>query len=216
MLEAENTSDKSSFPDEVLIQSTDQTETTIDYSHVAYPPGGVLIWIVIYLELVTFGMAILALAYYGNQERTLFHESSMHLNRFIGTINTIFLLTSGLFVALGVNAFKAKKHLLAARWFHFAVWGGLGFLVLKMFEYYQKLEAGLTMDYNSFFTFYWLLTAFHWIHVLVGMVILLIIRRTIIKKQAAASLEDIEAGAAFWHMCDLVWLLLYPMLYLLF
>lgn len=216
MHESENTVEKKAFQEEVSIDSNNKVISTIDYSKVAYPPGGVLIWIVIYLELVTFGMAILALAYYGNQERELFHESSMKLNRVIGTINTIFLLTSGLFVALGVGAFKAKKHLLAARWFHFAVWGGFGFLVLKMFEYYQKLEAGLTMDSNSFFTFYWLLTAFHWIHVLVGMVILLIIRRNMLKKEAATLIEDVEAGAAFWHMCDLVWLLLYPMLYLLF
>lgn len=216
MLESENIEQNQVHLDEVSLSSNDAVETTIPYSKLAYPPGGVLIWIVIYLELVTFGMAILALAYYGSQERELFHESSIKLNRVIGTINTIFLLTSGLFVALGVHAFKAKNFTLAARWFHFAVWGGFGFLVLKMVEYYQKLEAGLTMDSNSFFTFYWLLTAFHWIHVLVGMVILLIIRRSIVKKQAATLIEDVEAGAAFWHMCDLVWLLLYPMLYLLF
>lgn len=215
MIEHEKKIEKLGLQELDLTDGND-VEKTINYSQLAYPPGGVLIWIVIYLELVTFGMAILALAYYGSIDRAVYHEGSIQLNKVIGTINTIFLLTSGLFVALGVQAFKAKNHLLAARWFHFAVWGGVGFLVLKMFEYYQKLEAGLTMDYNSFFTFYWLLTAFHWIHVLVGMVILLIIRRTIVKKQAAANLEDIEAGAAFWHMCDLVWLLLFPMLYLLF
>ncbi len=216
MLKSENTTENKPSQNEILRNSNHPAETTISYSKLVYPPGGVLIWIVIYLELVTFGMAILALAYYGAQERELYHESSLKLNRVIGTVNTIFLLTSGLFVALGVHAFKIKNYRIAARWFHFAVWGGFGFLALKMFEYYQKLEAGLTMDSNSFFTFYWLLTAFHWIHVLVGMVILLIIRRSIVKKQVATLLEDVEAGAAFWHMCDLVWLLLYPMLYLLF
>ena len=54
-----------------------------------YPPGGILIWIIIYLELITFGMAILALAYYGAEERDLFHTSSLKLNKTIGTINTI-------------------------------------------------------------------------------------------------------------------------------
>ena len=57
-----------------------------------YPPGGILIWIIIYLELITFGMAILALAYYGSEERELFHNSSLKLNKTIGTINTILLL----------------------------------------------------------------------------------------------------------------------------
>jgi hypothetical protein len=70
-----------------------------------YPPGGILIWIIIYLELITFGMAILALAYYGSEERELFHSSSLKLNKTIGTINTILLLTSGFFVAKGIHFF---------------------------------------------------------------------------------------------------------------
>ena len=121
-----------------------------------YPPGGILIWIIIYLELITFGMAILALAYYGSEERELFHSSSLKLNKTIGTINTILLLTSGFFVAKGIHFFKAvniKKTLFYLNW---AMVGGFGFLVLKSFEYYEKLEAGLHMDYNSFFRFYWL------------------------------------------------------------
>ena len=74
-----------------------------------YPPGGILIWIIIYLELITFGMAILALAYYGSEERELFHNSSLKLNKTIGTINTILLLTSGFFVAKGIHFFKANN-----------------------------------------------------------------------------------------------------------
>ena len=89
-------------------------------------------------------------------------------------------------------------------------------MVLKSVEYYEKLEVGLHMDYDSFFRFYWLLTGFHFIHVLVGLVILIIISFSIRKKQANASLEDIDASASFWHMCDLIWLLLFPVLYLLF
>lgn len=188
----------------------------VNNKSIYYPPGGILIWIVIYLELITFGMAIMALAYYGSQERIQYHADSQLLNRTIGTINTVLLLTSGFFVAKGVHFFKNKLFQKTSNYFLWAIFFGLGFLLLKLVEYYEKLQAGLDMDYSSFYMFYWLLTGFHWIHVLVGMVILLFIRRTILKKQENASLEDVEAGASFWHMCDLIWLLLFPILYLLF
>ncbi|HRD57457.1 MAG TPA: cytochrome c oxidase subunit 3 [Ferruginibacter sp.] len=181
-----------------------------------YPPGGILIWIVIYVELLTFGMAIAALAYYGSQERVLFHQHSQLLNKTIAAINTVFLLTGGYFAARAVYYFKAGLYAKTNRFFGWAIISGLAFLVLKIVEYHQKLEAGLTMNYSSFFMNYWLLTAFHWLHVLVGVVILFFIRRGIQQKKEKASLDDIEAGTAFWHMCDLIWLLLFPILYLLF
>ena len=181
-----------------------------------YPPGGLLIWIVIYLELLTFGMAIIALAYYGVQQRALFSESAAHLNKTLATINTLLLLTSGSFMAQSITAFKRKNTQLTLKFINFSILTGFGFIILKAIEYYDKIEAGLTMDYNSFFMFYWLLTGFHWIHVLVGLVILLFLRKGIQRKRVNYNFEDLEAGAAFWHMCDLIWLLLFPILYLLF
>ena len=94
--------------------------------------------------------------------------------------------------------------------------GGVLFLVLKSIEYISKIETGLTINYNIFFTFYWLLTLFHVIHVIVGLVIIGSIYLGINKKNATTNLEDVEASAAFWHMCDLIWLLLFPIIYLLF
>lgn len=183
---------------------------------ILYPPGGILLWIIIYVELITFGMAFAALAYYGATERAAFHQDSLLLNKPIATINTILLLTSGFLVAQGVYFFKTQKSQKTIRLFSWAMLFGLGFLVLKGVECYGKIQAGIGMDYSSFFMFYWLLTGFHWIHVLVGLVILFFIRRTLVKKQLEASLEDLEAGVAFWHMCDLIWLILFPILYLLF
>lgn len=188
----------------------------VNSKSIYYPPGGILIWIIIYLELITFGMAIMALAYYGSQDRVQYHADSRLLNKTIAAVNTVLLLTSGFFVAKGVHCFKKNIIAKTSTYFLWAIFSGLGFLLLKWIEYYQKLEAGLDMNHSSFYMFYWLLTGFHWIHVLVGLVILLFIRRSVLKKQNEASPEDIEAGAAFWHMCDLIWLLLFPILYLLF
>ncbi|MFV0304778.1 MAG: cytochrome c oxidase subunit 3 [Moheibacter sp.] len=181
-----------------------------------YPPGGILLWIVIYLELITFGMAMIAFVYYGMQEKEIFSQSAAQLSKPIATINTLFLLTSGFFIAKSVHSFKVNEISKTLRFMNFAMFTGLGFIILKCFEYYDKIEHGLTMGENSFYMYYWLLTAFHWIHVLVGLVILFFIKRSIKKRQDKYPLEDFEAGAAFWHMCDLIWLLLFPILYLLF
>jgi nitric oxide reductase NorE protein len=93
---------------------------------------------------------------------------------------------------------------------------GMFFLVLKTVEYYDKIEDGLGMGYNTFFSFYWMLTLFHVVHVIVGLVILISIYFGVIKEKKSTTIEDVEAGAAFWHMCDLIWLLLFPIIYLLF
>lgn len=181
-----------------------------------YPPGGILIWIVIYLELITFGLGILALGYYGVEERAVFHQDRLLLNRSFATINTVFLLSSGYLVASAIQNFKRRFLEQSKKQLNWAMLFGLAFLVLKIVEYAGKLQASLDMNYSSFFMFYWLLTGFHWVHVLVGVVILFFLRRTLVTKQEKASLEDLEAGATFWHLCDIIWLLLFPALYLMF
>lgn len=191
-------------------------EEKINYKNIWYPPGGILIWIIIFLELFTFGAALIAMAYYGNIESELFHNSSQMLNTTYGMINTFFLLTSGYFMAIAVtelkkgNKDKFKKRLL------FTMLFGVLFLCLKSFEYYEKLNEALYIGYNTFFTFYWMLTLFHVIHVVVGLVILVSVYFGVKKENSDTSIEDVEASGAFWHMCDLIWMMLFPVIYLLF
>lgn len=188
--------------------------TTVDYKNVYYPPGGILMWIIIFLELITFGMALVAFVYYGAEEPEIFHQSKLQLNPTIGAINTIFLLTSGLFVANAIHFYKEGNIKKTTFFFKLAMLGGLLFLLLKSFEYYTKITHGITLDTNTFFSFYWMLTGFHIIHVLIGLILLFITERNISKNKS--ELEDVEATAAFWHMCDIIWLLLFPIIYLIF
>ncbi|CAM1365656.1 Nitric oxide reductase subunit E [Tenacibaculum soleae] len=185
-----------------------------NYKNIYYPPGGILMWIIIYLELFTFGMAVVAMVYYGKDEAESFHNSRLLLNTTYGMINTILLLSSGFFMAVTVSELKKNKHQKAQKYLLLTMLFGLLFLGLKSVEYYDKITAGLDMSYNTFFSFYWMLTLFHVIHVLVGLVILISIYFGIKKK--TTRLEDVEASAAFWHMCDLIWLLLFPIIYLFF
>jgi len=186
----------------------------IDYKNVYFPPGGILMWIIIFLELITFGMALLAFVYYGAEEPEIFHQSKLRLNPNIGAINTIFLLTGGLFIAHAVHFYKEGNTKKTTFFFNMAMLCGFLFLILKSFEYYTKVANGITLDTNTFFTFYWMLTGFHIIHVLIGLIILFITKRSISTNKA--ELEDVEASATFWHMCDIIWLLLFPILYLIF
>lgn len=191
-------------------------ETAIDYKNFYYPPGGILIWIVIFLEVITFGLGLIGMVYYANQEPEIFHQSRQQLNLFLGTSNTLILLTSGLFMATAVHWFKQGNIQKAGTYFRWTLMGGGLFMLIKGLEYVEKINAGLILDSNMFFTFYWILTAFHLIHVLIGMVILGWINFKMKKSESSIAVGDVEAGAAFWHMCDLIWLLLFPTLYLLF
>jgi len=185
----------------------------IDYKSIYYPPGGILLWIIIFLELITFGIALIFFALNSKENPTLFAESRQLLNTTFGVVNTVFLLTSGFFMANVVSAVKKRKHKMAKKHLLLTMLFGVLFLVLKSVEYTHKIDAGLGMGYNVFFNYYWLLTLFHVIHVVVGLVILMFTYIGI--KKETSLIEDVEASAAFWHMCDLIWLLLFPILYLL-
>jgi len=187
-----------------------------DSKNIYYPPGGILLWIIIFLELLTFGIALIAMVVSSKQDPTVFHESRLILNTAFGTVNTVFLITSGFFMAVSVNYLKQQKTKKSLLFLRLTMLGGILFLVLKGFEYADKIDAGFTIGYNTFFTYYWMLTLFHIIHVLVGLVILISVHIGLKKNANTTTIEDVEASAAFWHMCDLIWLLLFPIIYLLF
>ncbi|MFT5886077.1 MAG: nitric oxide reductase NorE protein [Arcticibacterium sp.] len=187
----------------------------VNYKNVYYPPGGLLMWIVIFLELFTFGAVLIALVISSKENPEAYHQSRLHLNAAFGAVNTIFLLVSGFFMATSVQQFKANNIEKTLSYLKLTMLGGLLFLILKGTEYYLKIEDGFGLGYDSFFTYYWLLTGFHLIHVIVGLVILGFMYYGIKKSEQETVLEDLEASAAFWHMCDLIWLLLFPTLYLI-
>lgn len=192
------------------------TDAEINYKNIFYPPGGILIWIFIFLELITFGGALVAMTVISNSQHELFHTSRLQLNINYGSLNTIVLLASGFFIATAVHLFKKNNFKLSSRYILLSMLFGVVFIVIKAFEYSHKFDEGITLEYNTFFTFYWLLTGFHLIHVIVGLFILTLFYFSLIKKEVVLKAEDFEAGTAFWHMCDLIWLLLFPVIYLIF
>lgn len=180
-----------------------------------YPPGGLLIWIIVFLELITFSAFLIVYLSYRQDDLVTFNASQSMLNTTLGMLNTIVLLTSGLFMAAGLVELKkgGKK---AATYVALTIVFGILFMVLKAFEYNEKTELGIGFSTNQFWMFYWMLTGFHLIHVLVAVILLsYMLIKTKSGIYTSTNFEDVESAGVFWHMCDLIWIFLFPILYLL-
>ncbi|PLX37320.1 MAG: copper oxidase [Hyphomicrobiales bacterium] len=171
-------------------------------------PGNPIMWLLIASELLVFGAAFVGYAGARIMDPQTFVESQDHLNRLAGALNTMVLLTSGYFAARAVAAIEAGDSRMNRLWLLAAGSLGVVFLIVKFFEYAEKAEAGIGMETNTFFTLYYLITGFHALHVVFGLVILAIIAKW-------NSLENIETGTAFWHMVDLIWVIVFPVIYVM-
>ncbi|MDB3887376.1 cytochrome c oxidase subunit 3, partial [bacterium] len=168
------------------------------------------------LEIFTFLGAALVFVYYRKNNLDEFVQSKEMLSTITGTVNTIILITSGYFMALSVNKLREDKHQESSKLMFFGLVLGIVFLIVKGTEFYLKIESGIGFNHNTFFTFYWLMTGFHFVHVLFGVGLIAYINKTVKnKKYTSTNMFDVEASATYWHMCDLIWILIFPILYLL-
>lgn len=177
-------------------------------------PGESSMWFFILGDLIIFGVYFISYMYYRGQDQALFLESQQHLSQGIGISNTVVLLTSSLFVALGTEAARHGKRQHAYRLIGFAFVLGLLFPVLKMAEWLPKVNAGLTPGENLFFMYYYLMTGLHLCHLVLGLVILAFVMRDL-RVSKAPNIKFIEAGGTYWHMVDLLWLILLALFYLM-
>jgi len=179
-------------------------------------PGDFAIWIFIFAEMLAFGVLFVAYAFTRANDAALFNASQLTLSRSSGAINTLVLITSSYFVVRGVTAIKRGSSAQCANWLTGAFLLGGVFVCIKIVEFNDKFSAGITMSTNSFYMFYLSLTFFHFMHVLMGMVILACI---IVKaRRGGYSGQDhtgVETGASFWHMVDFLWIILFPLVYII-
>lgn len=170
-------------------------------------PGELMMWILIISELAVFSAGLLALLATRLADPTGFAEAQSHLHRIGAAVNTVVLVTSGYLAALASRHAPTRPGL--ARAFLLIATGlGAVFLAVKAREYVDLFAQGISTETHAFFTFSYLLTGFHAAHVLAGMVLLLLVA-------ARPAPRPVGVAAAFWHMVDLVWVLLVPVVYLL-
>lgn len=165
-------------------------------------------WVLILSEMLVFSAFFILFAWQRVADPALFNQSQQQLSPVIGGLNTMILLTSGLLAALAVQAIDGEKLQRCRQLLGLTMLLGGVFCLLKLFEYVAKINAGLTPETNDFFSYYYLLTAFHLAHVIFGLGLLALVywRTTQI---------NVVTVVAFWHMVDLIWVMLYPLIYLL-
>lgn len=180
------------------------------------PPGGILVWIIVFVELITFGAGFVVFVVQAGTNAEVFESGRAVLNQPIAFANTIILLTGGWCMANGITALRLGRKAATSRWMGWAIISGLSFMLLKGVEYAEKIQHGIGLSHDEFFTLYYLLTGFHFLHVLVAVVLLIVMRVGVGKgTYDQREHQNVESSGIFWHMCDLIWLLLYPIIYLL-
>lgn len=172
------------------------------------PPGDLMMWVLVISELLVFGAGLAAFLAVRATDPAGFADAQSVLDRTGAGLNTIVLVTSGFCAACALSNRDAGRHGFARLALSCAAVLGGVYLVIKGVEFAQKSALGITYDTHAFFTFYYLLTGFHAAHVVAGILLLGLVAWQL---QPRA----IEVGALFWHMVDLVWLLLFPVIYLL-
>ncbi len=178
--------------------------------------GDLVIWLVILAELLTFGILFGAYAVTRARHLELFASSQRTLDLHAGVINTLLLITGSWCVARAVQAVRSHASAAGGRWLLGSLVCGGAFLIMKLNEYAAKLHAGIDPLTNDFYLLYFMLTGFHFLHVLVGMILLAILWVfTLRGRYNAGNVHALETGAAFWHMVDLLWIVLFPLVYVM-
>lgn len=179
-------------------------------------PGDLAIWFFIFAELLVFGIFFVVYSMQRLQNLELFNQYQETLNKETGAINTVLLITASYFVVRAVEEIKKNNISSCVNWLYASLAMGAGFLMLKSYEFYSKFSVGIGMDTNDFYFFYISLTFFHFLHVILGMIIIFAV--VIFAKKGKYSAQEhtgIETAASYWHMVDLVWIVLFPLVYII-
>ncbi|WP_422590060.1 cytochrome c oxidase subunit 3 family protein [Mycobacterium sp.] len=172
-------------------------------------------WVFVIADMTVFAVLFGSFMVSRHHNPALFEASRHALNPNFGGVNTLILVTSSWFAALALDAVRKSRFVLAQRFIGGALLCGLAFMVSKAVEYTEKLEAGVSLLTNDFFMYYFTLTGIHLFHVLAGIVVLVVLwfmaRSRSFEPERPVVLE---CGAIYWHMVDLLWIILFPLLYL--
>jgi len=183
-------------------------------------------WMFIFTEILLFGGLFLVYATYRYKFSAEFHGASTHLNVFMGALNTIILLVSSMTAAMSITSIQKKDKKLTLILIGITLFCAAIFMVNKYFEWGAKFEHGLIPGSELmlslkpgtilFFSLYYLMTGLHGIHIIVGIILLTICFFKV--KNGSVNDTDfvwLENSALYWHLVDLIWIFLFPLLYLI-
>lgn len=190
--------------------------------------GKLGMWIFLFTELFLFGGLFLVYAVQRNTYSADFHEMAAELDAFIGTINTVVLLISSMTVAMSVTAIQKDRKDLAITLLTITILLAIVFMVNKYFEWGHKfhlhlypgselvLSDAIPLGAKQFLFLYFAMTGLHALHVIIGTILLII---TIFRIKSGHQNKDhyllLENSGLYWHLVDLIWIFLFPLLYLI-
>lgn len=207
-------------PDFHVAHHFDKADTQFDAARMG-------IWLFLVTEVLFFGGLFCAFFIYRGWYFESFVEAHHSLDKQMGALNTLFLITSSLTMALAVRAAQMTKKDQATRMLAVTFLLAGAFLVVKYFEYGHKIHDGLlpgamftaqgfkTAHPGTFFAIYFVMTGIHGLHVLIGMgLILWILLRNMRGDFSSRYYAPVEGVGLYWHLVDLIWIYLFPLLYL--
>ncbi len=181
----------------------------------AYSVSKLGMWLFLGTEILLFGGLFAAYAIFRAKYPELFLESHQELNREMGAVNTCILIFSSLTMAVAVTAIQKGKKMMTGIFLLITILCGVGFGVVKYFEYGAKFAHHIYPDTNIFFSLYFLMTGLHMLHVFIGLGILAVIAVLTFKDKFNEKYSTpVELGGLYWHLVDLIWIYLFPLLYL--
>ena len=170
-------------------------------------PGDPMMWVLVFSELAAFGLFLGAFIVAHAVRPAVFASGQAALDVSLAGYNTMVLVASGWAAAKGAASARADESRRARLWLLLAMALGGAFVAIKLVEYAHEIGGGIGLETSVFFTLYFLLTGFHLLHVCLGIIILAIVCRR-------ADPVHVETGTAFWHIVDLVWIVMFPIVYL--
>ena len=172
--------------------------------------GKLAVWWVLVSEIVIFG-GLLASYVMNRLAHVEWGDQAAHTNTWAGAFNTFVLLTSSLSAVLAHQAAEKGDGPKAARFLYMTCLGGLVFLVVKGFEWAHEIQAGFVIQSGGFWGYYYTAAGLHGFHVLAGMAVMIWVASSAKKNQ---DLHRVENVGLYWHFVDIVWIFLFPLLYI--
>jgi heme/copper-type cytochrome/quinol oxidase subunit 3 len=179
------------------------------------PPGKIGVWWFLASEIMVFGGLITAFVLFSFASGGAFAAAATHVQWRLGAINTLVLVTSSLTMILALGYARARN-LARTRWsLLITVALGMTFLVIKAVEYTTEIREGFVPATSLFWSFYFGMTGLHGLHLIAGIVVNCLLLFAVLRRQPWDFLERrLEFAGLYWHFVDVVWIFLFPLLYL--
>jgi heme/copper-type cytochrome/quinol oxidase subunit 3 len=174
------------------------------------PTGRLAVWWLVVSEIVIFGGLLASYIMY-RLAHDAFAEQAAHTNTWIGAFNTLVLLTSSLSAVMAHSAAERGDGAKAARLLWATIAGAVTFLVVKGFEWTEEITHGFTITSSTFWSFYYCAAGLHASHVIAGAIVMAFVARDAARNR---ELHRVELAGIYWHFVDIVWIFLFPLLYI--